>query len=676
MESSHYKYTNHLIRESSPYLLQHAHNPVDWYPWGEEALTKAKAENKLVIVSIGYAACHWCHVMEHESFEDEQVALFMNDHFVSIKVDREERPDIDLIYMNAIQLITRQGGWPLNCVTFPDGRPIYGGTYFPKGQWMDLLSAVLNFVSKNRPKAENQATYLVQGIQSSELVFSDMKEPDHSVRDLNVIFNSWKSNIDFIHGGIVGAPKFPMPSGNQFLLHYYYLLRKDEALNAVTATLDHMADGGIYDQVGGGFGRYSTDAYWKVPHFEKMLYDNAQLVSLYSTAFQITKNQRYRTIVHETLKFISRELTSPQGAFYSSLDADSEGIEGKFYSWTAREVEEVLGEKASLIMDYFSVSWEGNWENGLNILYRTINDEEIASKYGITADRLREEVSDAKEKLLNRRLERVRPGVDDKILTSWNALMIRGCVDAYRTFGAETFLEMAVKNAEFIYQEMKSGNNTLKRNYKNGIASVNAFLDDYAFVISAFISVYQAVFEEVWLLRAMNLLNYAIDHFYDKSTGMFYYTSDIDPPLIARKMEISDNVIPSSNSEMAKNLFVLGHYYSNEEYIQKAVKMLNRVKPNLQEGSVYYSNWDILLAWCVSEPFEVVIAGEDYKNMREKFEHQYLPDVLFSGGDKEGSLPLLQGKFKQGQTIIYVCRNKTCKLPVFSAEDALKQLTH
>ena len=671
-----HKYTNHLITESSPYLLQHAHNPVDWYPWGEEALNKAKAENKLLIVSIGYAACHWCHVMEHESFEDEEVADFMNEHYVSVKVDREERPDIDQVYMHAVQLITRHGGWPLNCIALPDGRPVYGGTYYPKAQWMDLITGVLTFAAQNADKTEQQANYIVQGIKSGELIYSDSPASVFTPRDLDMVFDIWKENIDLLNGGNKGAPKFPMPSNYQFLLFYHYLSGKTEPLQAVLTTLEKMAGGGIYDQVGGGFSRYSTDVLWKVPHFEKMLYDNAQLVSLYSSAFQLTKDEKYKIIVTETLEFIGRELTSSEGGFYSSLDADSEGEEGKFYVWSFNELKEVLGERTQIIMEYYNASEIGNWEKGRNILFKTKTDREIAEKHKLTLDELTSDILEAKKLLLHERSKRIRPGLDDKILTSWNALMIKAYVDAYRVFNIDEYLVTAIKHAMFIVLRLQTEGNRLYRNYKNGKASINAFLDDYAFTISAFIALYQATFDEEWLMKAQHLTVYAMDHFYDRDSGMFYYTSDIDPPLIARKMELSDNVTPSSNSEMAKNLYLLGHYFYNEEYIRKSIRMLNNVRLNLMDAAVYYANWDYLLCWYSSGPYETAIVGNEFESRRKEFEMHYLPDVFLSGGIKEGSLPLLEGKSKEETTAIYVCKNRVCLLPVFEVPDALKLILH
>lgn len=676
MDITENKYTNHLINESSPYLLQHAHNPVNWYPWGKEALEKAHRENKNIIVSIGYAACHWCHVMEHECFEDEEVAEYMNRHFVSIKVDREERPDIDQIYMTAVQLLTERGGWPLNCITLSDGRPIYGGTYFPKAQWLDMLSQVSGFISKYPDKAEEQAKSLTQGIQNNEMIYSynASDKPEVSISDLEDVFHFFKMNYDTKNGGLGNAPKFPMPVTLQFLLHFNYLTWDKEALKAVTTTLNKMAAGGIYDQIGGGFSRYSTDESWKVPHFEKMLYDNAQLVSLYAAAYQQTKNPLYKTVVSETLDFINRELTSENGGFYSSLDADSEGVEGKFYTWTQSEIKHILGDKANIVLDYYHVSEKGNWEKSQNILFRVHNDGEIADKYNITEDELINWIFEAKEILLKVRSKRTRPALDDKVLTSWNALMLKGYCDAYRAFDDPEYLRIAIKNAEFLLENMKVNANGLFRNYKNEKASIPAFLDDYAFTIRAFISLYQVTFDERWLYESLSLTEYAITHFYDSISGMFYYTSDNEPELIARKMEISDNVIPSSNSEMAKNLFILGRYFYKDDFIDMARKMQENIRHHALNGGIYYANWDILLCWLAREPHDVSILGKKYELKRKEFEMHYLPDVFLSGAETEGSLPILKDKFIEGGTTIYVCRNNTCQRPVNEVNEALRQI--
>lgn len=667
-----HKHTNALINESSPYLLQHAHNPVDWHPWGEEALSKAKSEKKLLLISIGYAACHWCHVMEHESFEDATVAKFMNDNFVAIKVDREERPDIDQVYMNAVQLINGRGGWPLNCIALPDGRPLYGGTYFPKEKWMDMLKSVLDFTENNPEQAEEQAQALTAGVQTP--VFSSISKTSniYTVEDLDQVFENWKGSIDYKEGGGKRAPKFPLPIGYQYLLNYNQLSNSPEALEAVNITLKKMAHGGIYDQVGGGFARYSTDAVWKVPHFEKMLYDNSQLVSLYAKAFQQTKNPLYKKVVKETLEFIGRELTDESGGFYSSLDADSEGEEGKFYVWTKVEFDEVVGKNVSLLAEYFEVTANGNWEHGNNILLKTEKPKELAFKNDISIEQLDELVNVSKIKLLNARAKRIRPGLDDKILTGWNALMLNGYTDAYKVFEEEAFLKIAKGNARFILAQMKREDGGLNRNFKEGKSRINAFLDDYAFTISAFINLYQATFEEEWLKEAADLLDYVNLHFSDKNSGMYFYTSDIDPALVARKMELADNVIPSSNSEMAKNLYVLGQYLYKDDYIERAKQMLNNVKEDAVKNGPYYANWNILYSYLVEEPYEVAILGEEAETLRKEFDKHYLPNVFLSGGVKEGSLKLLENKQVKNKTLIYVCQNKVCQYPVKTVAEAFK----
>jgi uncharacterized protein len=670
-----HRFTNSLAGESSPYLLQHAHNPVGWHPWGEEALLKARTGNKLLLVSIGYAACHWCHVMEHECFEDEEVAGFMNKNFVCVKVDREERPDVDQVYMDAVQLLTGSGGWPLNVICLPDGRPVYGGTYFPRQRWLSMLEQVLDYVSKNPAEAEQQAKSLTDGIKGNEIIHENREEAEFTMDDLALIFSNWKRGIDFINGGLHRAPKFPLPVGYEFLLQYHFLSGDADALTAVTTTLDKMSGGGIYDQLGGGFARYSTDALWKVPHFEKMLYDNAQLLSLYSKAYQLTKDPQYKVVAFETAGFVKRELTSAEGAFYSSLDADSEGEEGRFYVWRLDELNRILKDNAGLIINYYSVTEDGNWENGNNILYRSMTDKDLAGIYNMPEPELMKRISKAKMILLNERSKRKRPALDDKILTSWNAMMLKGYVDAYRAFEDEAFLQSAIGNAEFILKNLKKPDQRLDRNYKNGRSSINGFLDDYAFTIDAFIGLYQATFNEKWLLEAQDLISYVLAHFFDETSGMFYYTSDLDPALVARKMEITDNVIPSANSAMAKNLFILGRMFYNDVFLARSKRMLNNVKQDAFRGGAYYANWDMLMAWFASDPYDAVIAGEDCLSKRNEFDRYFLPNVFLCGGSEGTKLPVLQGKAGTGLTTIYVCRDKMCRMPVTEVCDAIKQMS-
>ena len=669
-----YPYTNELIHETSPYLLQHAHNPVNWYPWGERALKKARDENKMLIISIGYAACHWCHVMEHESFEDTVVANLMNKNFVAIKVDREERPDIDQVYMTAAQLITGRGGWPLNAIALPDGKPFYAGTYFSKSDWMKMLNYFVEINNTNSSELVKQATAVTNGIHSADNLSFKTENRSFTANDLNVQFDSMKINIDFKKGGADRAPKFPMPSNWEYLMQYYFHSKNDDALKAVTVTLDNMAYGGIYDHLGGGFARYSTDANWHIPHFEKMLYDNAQLVSLYSHAYQLTNNSLYKKVVYETLGFVNRELTSPEGGFYSSLDADTEGEEGKYYVWTNEEIKTILTNDAAIFGEYYNITTVGNWEHGQNILFRNVTDEVVAKKYNLSVTELKYKIEGCKEKLMKARSKRMKPALDDKILTSWNALMLKGYAQAYRSFGDRIFLNAAFKNAHFLLNNVLGTDGEISRNYKNGKSSVNGLLDDYAFTISAFIELYQATFDETWLTEANKIAAFTLAHFFDDKSGMFFYTHNQHSNLISRKMEIADNVIPASNSEMAKNLFVLCQYFYNDDYISKARQMLVNVKDNLQKNTAYYSNWGLLEIAFVFPPFEVAIVGKDYIEMKEGIDKNYLPGVLFSGGSQEGTLPLLENKLVPGQTTIYVCQEKSCNRPVTEVQKALEQI--
>ncbi len=673
------KEPNHLIHESSPYLLQHAYNPVRWYPWSDEAWAKAKKENKLVLISIGYSSCHWCHVMEHESFEDDSTAALMNEHFVCIKVDREERPDVDQIYMTAVQLMTGSGGWPLNCFTLPDGRPIYGGTYFPRSNWMQVLKQLHDLYSKNPEKAEQYAEELTKGIQQSELVRFNDTSPDFSMLLPDKMVDEWKSTLDKREGGPNRAPKFPLPNNYEFLLHYATLTKDKELMDHVHLTLRKMAYGGIYDQAGGGFSRYSVDSLWKVPHFEKMLYDNAQLISLYSKAWQQSGVKLYKEVVFETLNFISREMTSPEGGFYSALDADSEGEEGKFYVWRKNELESLFGsfrEKNStgILLDYYSVNHHGYWEKDKYILLRKYSDEELCKKHSIDQEQLALLVSASKKLLLEKRSRRIRPGTDDKVLVSWNAMMINGLCDAYQAFAEDVFLEKAEKNIQFILSRMKRSDGGLYHTYKDGKARINGYLDDYAFLIHALISLYECTFNENYIREAASLTNYVFKHFYDDETGYFWFTSSLDAPLIARKKEIQDNVTASSNSEMAKVLFLLGIYLEEEKYSETARTMLHHLSPEMVRYGPSYSNWASLYLY-ISKPFhEIVISGPHSNLKRKELQTHYLPNVLYAGSAVESTMPLLQHRTNHETTLIYVCENKTCKIPVESVSTALEQL--
>lgn len=674
MESQH-RHTNALIHESSPYLLQHAHNPVNWYPWGEEALKKAKDENKLLIISIGYAACHWCHVMEHESFEDSLVAATMNAHFVSIKVDREERPDIDQIYMDAVQLMTGSGGWPLNCVALPDGRPIWGGTYFQKAQWTSVLQQ-LSDLWKNRPaEALRYAEQLTEAVTGMDTLVKVADQRPFHDDDLEAILKPWRGSFDLVDGGPNRAPKFPLPNNWLFLMRAHHYTQDPVLDQAIDLTLHKMAWGGIYDQLGGGFARYSVDRFWKVPHFEKMTYDNGQLVSLYCEAYRRKPEPLYQRIVKETLEYTSREMTSPEGGFYSSLDADSEGEEGRFYVWTKAELDSLLSADSEWFCAYYQVTAAGNWEHGNNVLITAMNPEAFAAQRGWAADDFLTRLDAARQRLLAHRAHRVRPGLDDKVLTSWNALMMKGYVDAYRTFGEPRYLATALQNARFIETKLRDGDR-LSRNYKAGKASINAFLDDYALLAEAYIALYEATLDLQWLHKARGLVEYTLAHFLDTERAMFYYTSDLDAKLIARKTELLDNVIPGSNSVMANVLFQLGHYFDQAAYRDLALQMLHNVRQDMPRYGSGYSNWAILLLRHTAPYYEVVVAGPQAHAYTRALDQHYLPHVMLAGATQadENQLPLLADRFVGDETRVYVCENKVCQLPVNTVAAALPQL--
>jgi uncharacterized protein len=673
MDTTTHKHTNNLINETSPYLLQHAHNPVNWYAWGDEALEKAKAENKLLLISVGYSACHWCHVMEHESFEDEEVAQLMNDNFICIKVDREERPDIDQIYMNAVQLMTGRGGWPLNCFALPTGEPFYGGTYYQKNQWMQILTSVANEYQVDPQKVKEYANKLTEGIKTSEILPMVKDDSPFSMDELDAGVARLKRQMDYVEGGGDHSPKFPMPNNYQFLLQYYYHTKDKEVLDIVELTLDKMAFGGIYDQIGGGFARYSTDKYWKAPHFEKMLYDNGQLVSLYSEAYQLTKKPLYKHIVYQTLEYIEREMTAKNGAFYSSLDADSEGEEGKFYVWSKEELQEILKADFPLVEEYYNVNATGKWE-GNYILLRKNADAEIAKQFNMTVAELEEKIKSINQQLLSERAKRVRPGLDDKTLTSWNALMLKGYVDAYTVFGEEKFLKAALKNANFIANIQMRKDGGINHNYKNDVSNLDAYLEDYALTIEAFISLYQATFDETWLTKAKTLADYSITHFYDTNTGFFFFTSNNAKGLVARKMELSDNVIPASNSSMAKALFLLGEIFENKDYSQKANQMLKNIKAQIPQYIGGYSNWGILMLNEVKPFYEIAIVGEKALEKRKEINQKFIPNKLIIGSLSESKLPLLKMKQVNGKTMLYVCYNKACQKPVEEVNEAFLQI--
>ncbi|MEP6737767.1 MAG: thioredoxin domain-containing protein [Chryseolinea sp.] len=668
-------FTNRLAKSTSPYLLQHAHNPVDWYEWGEEALTKAANEHKPILVSIGYSSCHWCHVMERESFEKNDVAQVMNAYFVCIKVDREERPDIDQIYMEAVQALGVNGGWPLNVFLTPDQKPFYGGTYFSPQVWTQVLTNIHNAFKSNRDEIEGTAEELLLHLMNSDVQRFIQPAPDSSLpEDITSIYKLLASKFDTAWGGMDRAPKFVMPSVWRFLLRYYHLTKDDDALRQIKLTLDKICQGGIYDQLRGGFARYSVDGQWIVPHFEKMLYDNGQLLSLYAEAWAVTKDPSYKAVVYETAEWLELEMQNNLGGLYSALDADSEGVEGKYYVWTKKELEQILGDLSPLVLKYYEIKAEGNWEEGVNILYRKDVDQSFLESNNITAEDWNTILIETKSRLLEHRSKRIKPGLDDKVITSWNALTVSGFIDAYMYLSDERFLKMAIRNMEFILSNLTNGL-ILYRSFKEKRGSVYAFLDDYAFVIQALLKIYQTTFEQQWIDHAKAFMQYTLAHFYDDGERFFHYTGTQSERLIARKKEIFDNVIPSSNAVMAQNLYVLGTMLDNDAWKQMASEMIGGLTQLIKGEPNYMTQWAIALTEIKKGFKEVLMVGPGINQIRREMQSDFRPYAIWMGTTSTTTLPLFEGKISPNQVdTVYVCEQKICKLPVHTSMEAAKQL--
>ena len=665
--------TNSLINETSPYLLQHAHNPVNWRPWSDKALEEARSSNKLVLVSIGYAACHWCHVMERESFEDPEIAAYMNEHFVCIKVDREERPDLDQIYLSAVQIMSGAGGWPLNCFTLPDGRPVFGGTYFKPEQWLDILEALAKTFQQTPDKLITYASQVEAGIAETELI--RIKKPDMELSPafIDNLVENLTNKFDEDNGGMKGSPKFPMPSSWQFLLNYGVRQEgmPNPVLEHVIFTLEKMAKGGIYDQLGCGFSRYSVDPYWQIPHFEKMLYDNAQLISLYTSAYNAVKDPFFKQVVDETLRFISRELTNPGGAFFSSIDADSDGGEGRYYTWSEKQIKEVLKADTEEFLNYYGMALLPGEDKQAVLFVRNETGTEEQEKSGKLKD---SHIRNWKEMLFQKRSERPHPLTDDKILAGWNGLMISAAASAGLVFANSEYVNVALRAAEYILENMTAKDYRLSRKAIENRLDYNAFLDDYAFVIAGFLKLYEVTFNEEWILHANELMKTAIRLFFDQQSGMFYYTDAADKTLIARKMEITDNVIPASNSEMAKNLIVLGKLLDNQKYTDTARQMIMNVAGEIGANGEFFANWLQGLEWFTYPQYEIIFTGQDADKFREKAGRISLPGCLIAGAAEHSRLPVFENRFNKGKSYIYVCRDNTCFAPVDNFSEAMKMI--
>ncbi|MBI3137115.1 MAG: thioredoxin domain-containing protein [Sphingobacteriales bacterium] len=673
-------FSNRLAGESSPYLLQHAHNPVDWYPWGTEALERARQEDKPILVSIGYAACHWCHVMERESFEDEATARIMNEHFINIKIDREERPDLDHIYMDAVQAMTGSGGWPLNVFLTPDTRPFYGGTYFPpkrahnRPSWQETLYGVIQAFRERRHEIDAQAENLtghlkmsnsfgMQAPDETNQLFSEQKVKDCFVQLMKTADRQW--------GGFGKAPKFPQTFSIRFLLRYHYFTGDGEALTQALLSLEKMAAGGIYDQVGGGFARYSTDTEWLAPHFEKMLYDNALLVSAFSEACQLTGQEWQLDVIEETMAFVQRELMHPAGGFYSALDADSEGVEGKFYTWSLEEIEKLLGAEASLFSDFYDIKPGGNWEH-TNILWVKKPTGEFAAERKTDPARLKELLKQGRSRLLEARNKRVRPQLDDKIILGWNALMNTAISNAFEASGQPAYLQLAVRNMEFLLTAFAGAGGRYHHTWKNGKARYPAFLDDLAFLIQALLKLQEITGDPDWLEKAREICRQVVDDFSGEGTPFFFYTPEGQEDVIVRKQEVYDGALPSGNAVMAANLYQVGILLDVKDWVERSREMVLRLGNAITRYPGSFGVWAMLLQEQVKGTNEIVLAGDNLLPTRADILKRYIPNKVFLSPEKQVTgIPLLDQKKGLGRPTIYLCRNNTCLAPVFSADELI-----
>ncbi len=669
---------NELNLETSPYLLQHANNPVHWKAWNEKTLALAKEQNKLILISIGYSACHWCHVMEHESFENEEVASVMNAHFINIKIDREERPDIDAVYMKAVQVMTGRGGWPMNVVTLPDGRPIWGGTYFRKSEWINSLEKLQEIYIQTPKTILDYAEKLHEGLQSISIISKTETTTDFNFEILEKLIEKWQKSFDWDFGGMARAPKFMMPTNYNFLLRYAYQTNNQELLEFVNLTLTKMAYGGLFDTIDGGFSRYSVDIKWHVPHFEKMLYDNGQLVSLYANAYKLTKNKLYKEVIEKTLNFVENEWLTSEGSFYSALDADSLNAEnhleeGTFYVWTKPELQEILQEDFELFSEVFNINEFGFWEHENYVLIQNQSLEQIAKQQNIIIETLEQKKKSWEQKLYLEREKRSKPRLDDKCLTSWNAIMLKGFVDAYKALNDENYLKIALKNANFIIEKLWNSDGNLFRTYKNKKATINGYLEDYAHVMEAFISLYEVTFDENWLHKTKDLAHHCLDYFYDEKEQFFRFTSRQDSDLITPHFEVEDNVIPAANSVMANVLFKLSIYFENSYFEKISQQMLQHIIPTIDYPSAF-SNWLNLLLGFSEQQKEIALCGEKAIEFGTKINQNYFPNIIIAGSKLTSNLPFLKNRFVENETFLYLCQNRTCQKPTNNLEEILIEL--
>ncbi len=674
---------NRLIHETSPYLLQHAHNPVDWYPWGSEALQKAKSEDKPIFLSIGYAACHWCHVMEHESFEDEATATMLNANFVSIKVDREERPDLDSIYMDAVVAMTGQGGWPMSVFLTPDGAPFYGGTYFPNTRrynipaFTDVLRAITEAWKNRRGDLLQNSARLTDALKGDELLGRLASDDTLDVSILNEAVNQIQNSFDAVNGGWGGAPKFPQPMTIEFLLRVYLRTRDALARKMIVQTLNKMARGGMFDQLGGGFHRYSTDANWLVPHFEKMLYDNAQLARVYLHAWQVTQDDFYRRVTEQTLDYLIREMTHPRGGFFSSQDADSEGHEGKFYIWHLDEIRNIVGDDAALFFDAYGVTERGNFE-GATILSLVRDVDVVAAMHKLSIAETQTRLESARQKLFTHRESRVKPARDDKVLTAWNGLMLAAFAEAARVLNRADYLAVAERNATFLLRELRRADGRLLRswNASRGDARLNAYLEDYANLIEGLLALYESTFDERWFSAARELADTMLAHF-DDERGGFFDTSDDHETLLTRPKSLDDNAVPSGNAMATTVLLKLAAFTGDQRYADAAVRALRTVQRALTAAPLGFAQWLSALDFLLAQPKEIAMVGDvsSASDLLKVVYDEYRPNQVVAVGQEDSAIPLLRGRTQlNGKATAYVCKHFTCQLPVTEPADLAKQL--
>ncbi len=674
-------HTNHLIHETSPYLLQHAHNPVQWYPWGEEALQKAKDEDKPILVSIGYSACHWCHVMERESFEDESTAALMNNYFINIKIDREERPDLDHIYMDAVQAMTGSGGWPLNVFLTPQAKPFFGGTYFPPQQafnrssWKEVLAGVHKGYHEKKEEILSQAENLTEHLLSSnsfgiQTKGSENEQSVFSDESLQSIADAILANADTEWGGFGKAPKFPQTFCIQYLLRHYHFTRQEAALHQALLSLDKMIEGGIYDQLGGGFARYSTDAEWLAPHFEKMLYDNALLVGVMAEAYQVTGKKIYAVAIAQTLAFIEREMADEEGGFYSALDADSEGVEGKFYTWRKEEILQILEDGAAIFCEFYDISEGGNWEH-TNILRITEPIELFAERKALPLQQVETSLQTARQKLLQYRAKRIRPMLDDKILLGWNAMMNTAYCKAYAALGNDNYREKAIRNMAFLESKFVGDTGDWYHTYKQGKAKVPAFLDDYACLIQAYIHLQEITGVGDYLVKAKRITEFVIEHFEEAATGFFFYTHKGQTDVIVRKKEVYDGATPSGNAIMANNLLYLSVIFDKNEWRERSQQLLFSLGKAIVKHPTSFGVWAMTLQLATRGLVEIAVIGQRAKESLYPVLERYVPNKIIQAGETNSDyFPLLSGKKAghNGETAYFLCKNYACKAPFFSVE--------